>query len=236
MRNYVREVVTRYRDNPTIWAWELGNEYSLYADIPHAVRPKTHRSLGTPESRSENDELTFDMVRNAFIAFGAAVKEYDPNRLIVTGDSFPRLAAWHLERHKSWDHDSMEQFAEMLTKANPDPISGISLHAYEDDDQRFDEAMAVARKLNKPIFIGEFGAQHETDAQAAKCRRLVKAILDNGIPLAALWVFDHPAQKDFNITADNARAYQLDLIAEANRKLRTQAASKVPAGKGVRNQ
>ena len=30
----------------------------------------------------------------------------------------------------------MEQFAEMLTKANPDPISGISLHAYEDNDER----------------------------------------------------------------------------------------------------
>ena len=223
MRQYVREVVTRYRDNPTIWAWEFGNEYSLYADIPHRVRPKTHRSLGTPESRSKNDELTFDMVRKAFNAFGAAVKKYDPNRLVVTGDSFPRLAAWHLERHKSWEHDSVDQFKQMLIKANPDPINGISLHAYENDDQRFATAMEVARKLNKPIFIGEFGAQHETEAQAAKCRRLVKAIVDHGIPLAALWVFDHSDQKDFNIMPDNARAYQLDLIAEANRTLRKHA-------------
>ena len=36
--------------------------------------------------------------------------------------------------------------------------------------------------------------------------------------------FSITAQKDFNITADNGRAWQLDLIAEANRKLRTQAA------------
>ena len=117
----------------------------------------------------------------------------------------------------------MDQFKQMLIKANPDPINGISLHAYEDDDQRFAAAMEVARKLNKPIFIGEFGTQHTTDAQAAKCRRLIEAIVDNGIPLAALWVFDHPDQQDFNITADNARAYQLDLIAEANRTLRKHA-------------
>jgi hypothetical protein len=87
--------------------------------------------------------------------------------------------------------------------------------------------MAVARKLNKPIFIGEFGAQHETPEQNAKCRRLLKAIVEHEIPLAALWVFDHSHQKDFNVTADNVRAWQLELIAETNRAMRTQAASKI---------
>jgi hypothetical protein len=222
-------VVTRYRDNPTIWAWELGNEFSLHGDLPNAERgrPKTHRSLGTPDSRSARDDLTYEMIGKAFTAFATAVRKHDLHRLIFTGDSFPRLSAWHQEQEGSWKHDSMEQFAEMLTKANPDPISGISLHAYEDDDQRLDVAMAVARKLNKPVFVGEFGAQHETPEQSAKCRRLLKAIIDHKIPLAALWVFDHPHQKDFNVTADNGRAWQLDLIAEGNRKLRTQAASKV---------
>jgi hypothetical protein len=220
MRSYIGEVMARYQDNPIIWAWELGNEFSLYAEIPRGVKPKTHASLGTPATRSERDVLTYAMVRTTFAAFGTAIRQHDPHRLIFTGDSFPRLAAWHLEQSKSWEHDSMAQFREMLIKANPDPISGISLHAYEDDDQRFDEAMAVARELNKPIFIGEFGAQHETEAQAAKCRRLLKAIIEHDIPLAALWVFDYPKQNDFNITADNNRAWQLDLIAEANRQFR----------------
>jgi hypothetical protein len=41
-------------------------------------------------------------------------------------------------------------------------------------------------------------------------------------------VSDHSDQQaDFNVTADNGRAWQLDMIAEANRKLKTQAASKV---------
>ena len=37
MRDYVREVVTRYRDNPAVWLWEFGNEYALEASLPNAV-------------------------------------------------------------------------------------------------------------------------------------------------------------------------------------------------------
>ena len=145
------------------------------------------------------------------------MRKHDPHRLILTGDSFPRLSAWHMEQENSWTHDTPEQFKEMLTKANPNPINGISLHAYEDDDQRFGLAMEVARKLNKPLFIGEFGAQHNTPEQQAKFHRLLKALADHKIPLAALWVFDHPHQGEWNITSDNARAWQLDRISEANR-------------------
>ena len=123
---------------------------------PKHITPSAH-----PIPAARRDDLTYDMIGKAFTAFATAVRQHDPHRLIFTGDSFPRLSAWHQEQEGSWKHDSMEQFAEMLTKANPDPISGISLHAYEDDDQRLDVAMAV-RKLNKPIFVGEFGAQHET--------------------------------------------------------------------------
>ena len=39
--------------------------------------------------------------------------------------------------------------------------------------------MASTHKLNKPVFVGEFGAPHETPEQAAKCRRLLKAIIDH---------------------------------------------------------
>ncbi len=221
MRTYVQEVVTRYRDNPTIWAWELGNEYSLQANLPNAKehRPAVHPTLGTPETRSERDDLTFAIVRVAFAEFAKAVRAHDSKRLILTGDSFPRLSAWHQQHENKWTQDTPEQFAEMLTLANPDPVSGIALHAYENDDKRFPEAMAVARKLNKPLFVGEFGAQGETPEQAAKYRRLLKAIVDHEIPLAALWVFDLKSQQDFNVTADNARSWQLDSISEANKSL-----------------
>ena len=221
MRDYVREVVTRYRDNPAIWAWELGNEFSLVASLPNAKdhRPKLVPVLGTAETRSERDELSYADVRKVFVEFATAVREHDPHRLIFTGDSFLRPSAWHQEQQNSWTHDTMEQFAEMLAKANPDPISGIELHAYDGNERRFATAMKVARQLNKPIFVGEFGAPGETSEQAATCRRLLTAIVNHEIPLAALWVFDYSRQGNLNVTADNVRAWQLDLIADMNRKL-----------------
>jgi len=222
MRNYVREVVTRYRDNPAIWAWELGNEFSLKASLPNAKdhRPKVVFVLGTAEMRSERDELSYTDVRKVFVAFAAAVREHDPHRLIFTGDSFLRPSAWHQDQENRWARDTMEQFAEMFAKANPDPISGIELHAYDGNEQRFAKALEVARELNKPIFVGEFGVPGETPEQAATFRRLLTRIVDHDIPLAALWVFDYARQDDFNVSDDNARAWQLDPIADMNQKMR----------------
>lgn len=219
MREYVREVVTRYHGSRAIWAWELGNEFSLQADLPNA---KDHRArivpkLGTAESRSDRDDLSFAMVRVAFVEFAKAVRELDPERMVLTGDSFPRLSAWHQEHENKWTHDSKEQFQEMLAKANPDPISAISLHAYEDDDQRLGWVMEVSRKLGKPVFVGEFGAQGTTPEQATKFRRLLDAIDRHEVPLACLWVYDLKSQPDFTIVPGSARAWQLDAISEWNK-------------------
>ena len=218
MREYVREVVTRYKDSPALWAWEYGNEYSLAANLPNAKdhRAPVHPTLGTATSRSERDDLTFAMTRAAFTEFAKAVREHDAHRLIVTGDSFPRLSAWHQEHEGKWTHDTKAQFQEMLRKVNPDPVSGIGLHAYEDDDQRFAWALEVARELKKPVFVGEFGAQNATPAQVAKFHRLLKAITDSGIPLAALWVFELKQQPDFTVVPGGARAYQLEALRDWN--------------------
>jgi hypothetical protein len=223
MREYVREVVTRYRDNPAIWGWEFGNEYALAASLPNAKdhRPPVWPDLGTPGSRTERDDLTFAMVHQAFAAFAAEVRKYDSHRLVVTGDSILRPSAWHQEREGNWTSDTPEQFAEMLTMVNPTPISGISLHLYEDHDLgRLEQAVEAARKLNKPLFVGEFGAPGATPEAEAACRRQIKALHDHDVPLAALWVFDLSSQKDFSVTATNARAWQLELIDEANRAVR----------------
>jgi sugar phosphate isomerase/epimerase len=219
MREYVREVVTRYRDNPAIWAWEFGNEYALEASLPNAKehRPPVQPELGTPASRSERDELTFAMVRRAFAAFGNEVRKYDSHRLVETGDSFLRASAWHQEHEGQWTTDTPEEFAEMLTRGNPAPMSAISVHMYQDNEALMGQAVRVARQLGQPLFVGEWGAPGATPETEATCRRQLKAICDNDVCLAALWVFDLASQKDFSVTATNARAWQLDLIAQANR-------------------
>jgi hypothetical protein len=220
MRDYVREVVTRYRDNPAIWGWEFGNEYSLRASLPNANehRPPVLPELGTPATRTEHDDLTFAMVQAAFQSFATEVRKYDPDRLIVTGDSIPRSSAWHQDHEDTWTSDAPEQFAEMLARLNPAPVSAISLHLYENSDwQRLGQAVQVAHKLNKPLFLGEFGVPDAMPEAGDVFRRQIKAIRENDVPLSALWVFDLASQKEFSVTATNARSWQLDLVVEANR-------------------
>jgi hypothetical protein len=180
--------------------------------------------LGTPATRTEHDDLTFAMVQAAFQSFATEIRKYDANRLIVTGDSLLRSSAWHQNHEGTWTSDAPEEFAEMLAMVNPSPVNAISLHLYEDVQWRLlGQAVEVAHKLNKPLFLGEFGVTDATPEAQTVFRRQLKAIRDNDVPLAALWVFDLANQKEFSVTATNARSWQLDLITEANRALRATA-------------
>ncbi|MBV9867666.1 MAG: cellulase family glycosylhydrolase [Abitibacteriaceae bacterium] len=218
MRTYIKEVVTRYRNSPAIWGWEFGNEYNLGADLPNAAewRPPIHPELGTATSRSARDELTHDMIRTAFAAFAREVRKYDPYRIISTGNGFPRASAWHQRREKSWTKDTPEQYGEMLLGDNPDPISVISVHAYS-EDERIKPTLDIAIRAHRPLFIGEFGLPGpRTDATEKQFNQTLSIIEQTKVPLAALWVYDFGHQDDFNVTANNQRAYQLQSIAEAN--------------------
>jgi len=239
MRRYVREVVTRYKGSPAIWGWEFGNEYNLDADLPNAAehRPKIVPALGTPTTRSARDDLTHDLLAAAFKAFAAEVRTHDPRRIISTGNSLPRPSAWHQWKEKSWTQDTPEQFAERLRLDNPDPVDVVSVHVYGHavagkrfgrelrPDELLATTMGVARQAGKPLFVGEFGAW-AGEGRGGKPEReqfaeLLGSIERAGVPLAALWVYDFGGQgESWNVTATNARAYQLQAIAEANRRLR----------------
>ena len=86
------------------------------------------------------------------------------------------------------------------------------------------QAMAISRKLNKPVFVGEFGVPGDTIAAKLNFYKLLKSIEDNEISLAALWVFDFGTQPNYNVTTETGRSWQLEAIAEANKKLQNAAA------------
>lgn len=226
MRRYVEEMVGRYGRSPAIWAWEFGNEYNLAIDLPGGAshRPKIVPALGTPATRSERDELRLAHLEVALAAFGRAVRAADPNRLIMAGHSFPRPSAWHLVQERVWKKDEELQFAEILARQNPPPIDALSVHAYEEENLvRFAWLERAASRQGRPVFVGEFGvkaAVDENGAGRAEFARLLEAIRRAGFPLAALWVYDYARQPEWNVTAANARAWQLDAVAAANRAWR----------------
>jgi hypothetical protein len=226
MREYTRELVTRYVRSPAIWGWEFGNEYNLPADLPNAAehRPPVVPVLGTPARRTAEDDLTHTAIRIAFLEFALEVRKHDPQRIIISGNAFPRISAWHQTREKSWKQDTQEQFAEVLAADNPSPLNTLSVRAYDPttDLGRLDQAMAVARSVKKPLFVGEFGVPGVTTAKTkSDFARILIAIETNRIPLAALWVFDFDSQaKDWNVTVTNERSWQLEAIQQANERLR----------------
>jgi len=239
MRRYVEDVVMRYVDSPAVWAWEFGNEYSLAADLPNAGqhRPWIHPKLGTPDKRSADDDLTHDDIVAAVGEFAKTVRKFDPKRPITTGHSLPRPSAQHQRAELSWKHDTPEQFAANLLEVTPDPNNLVSVHVYPFEKKgRFGRegvayrevlelCMNTARGAGKALFVGEFGAPDtEEDGgpekARAECKEILAAIVDTGVPLAALWNYDLPSQEHFiNITPTNHRSYLLDELQKANAAL-----------------
>ncbi|HEX2973255.1 MAG TPA: cellulase family glycosylhydrolase [Tepidisphaeraceae bacterium] len=221
MRTYTRQIVTRYKDSPAIWGWEFGNEYNLDADLPNAKehRPPVVPAVGTPTTRSQRDELTHAMIRDAFADFASEVQRHDPHhRLIASGNAFPRPTAWHQMTEKSWGKDTPEQYEQMLLGDNPDPMNVISVHAYGEVDIK--PSLAIARKAKKPLFVGEFGVLGGDDAPSRVAfMNMLHWVETEPVPLAAVWAFDCPDTPEWNIRLDNPRAYQLQAIAAANRRL-----------------
>ncbi len=241
MRKYTREVVTRYQQSPAIWAWEFGNEFNLPADLPNADRhrPTVNVALGTPPTRSARDDITGETIVAAFREFATLVRQLDPHRPILSGNSAPRPFAWHNAHENSWSLDSREQFSEMLLRDNPDPMDMLTIHLYVSPDRtRFPDeaekdelirvAMATAKQARKPLFLGEFGASRGAwpDQAREPNKNLFHSIVDHGVPLAAFWVFGYPPQEgSFNIAPDNEGAYIFELIRAANRTMREAAPS-----------
>ncbi len=221
MRIYTRDVVTRYRDSPALWGWEFGNEYNLAADLPNAKEhlPAIVPQLGTPQTRSDRDILTHEIVRIALREFAREVRKHDPARMVCTGNSIPRPSAWHQMHEGTWTSDSPEQFVQMLAGDNPDPVDTISVHVYGSAADRLAEVLPAATKTNKPLFVGEFGAQGDSPKVRQQFQVLLDLVEKTKVPLATLWVFDYRGQTDWNVTADNGRSYQLEAIAQANRRM-----------------
>jgi hypothetical protein len=225
MREYTREMVTRYHNSPAIWAWELGNEYNLGADLPNAPehRPSVVPELGTPATRTAHDDLTHDAFRRALVEFAKEVRLHDPERLILSGNAFPRASAWHQQHYQNWDPDTADQFAEMIAADNPDPINSITVRLYESSDaNRIKQALMIGQKLKKPLFVGEFGVPGTPNEKSrVRFQEQLDLIERENIPFAALWAFDFSGQAaDWNVTTANARSEQLRAVSELNRRLR----------------
>lgn len=242
MRRYTREVVERYRGNEAVWAWEFGNEFINDADLPASagVNKWIVPDRGTPAVRTKADRLTSEACRDAYADFARVVRSIDPARPIMTGDTSPRVSAWHLARGLGWKRDSRAQWIETLLAANPDPVDTLSVHFYHprQDGSGYDGygvneqtlranlevAVEASRAAGKPLWLGEFGpglAEGDVDERRRQVGEFLDLIVDLRIPLSAYWVYDSP-NRDldvWNAVPGGANGFVFEMIAEANRRL-----------------
>lgn len=239
IRTYTQEIVTRYRNSPAIWAWEFGNEHMLQADIipdvnnPDFGRAQIVQKFGTPTQRSDRDRFKRTAIQTSYRIFADEVRKLDPRRMICSGDATPPENSYHRHFLKNWGTDTQQQWTQMLINDNSGGIDSISIHIYPlHDKSYFPEKSSLkelivlcndtAKKEGKPLFIGEFGASKELGAKKEKAYffEFLNIIEQQHIPLSAVWVYDFQNQdKDWNITADNDRAYMLEAIKEANTRI-----------------
>jgi hypothetical protein len=176
---YITEMVTLFKSEPAIVAWELGNELNLLVDLNLTEQqPSIAPGMGTPARRTQLDNFsTTDMI--SFVAWmGHAIQSLDTElrRPIGSGFATPRPSAWHLEQsyhspERDWTADTQAQFEGILEAIHPDPISVVTVHYYPGDGKRFgvqnpnstaalEIAGKKAKSLGKTFYVGEFGNEN----------------------------------------------------------------------------
>lgn len=128
----VERIVTAFRDEPNIFAWEIGNELKLDRADKH-----------NPNDPNPRIFINFNHV------IAARIKALDPYHLVTTGMK---------STHHAWLHTADLQ-NELYGSPN---IDFITIHSYEgkydiEGDRKVYEDAGVAQRLRKPFIVEEAG-------------------------------------------------------------------------------
>jgi hypothetical protein len=247
MRTYATELVSRYKDDPNVLMWELGNEYFLSADLDASRIPKAHgagaKHLGTRPVRTRDDNLTTAQLVAFYANMTAHLHAIDPNHLVSSGDSRPRPQSRSLRENypkQVWKQDSLADHMASLLQGQARPLDVISIHYYGNLDGSFPpgekpsrvgglsdqglelltEYARAATSAGMPLFVGELG-QHTPsiteDPEARFARAAIDLLEKGGGDLIAVWVWHFPPHPQYTISGSTYPAL-LKRISEFNRQ------------------
>ena len=246
---YLDETISRYKNRRTIILWEITNELTLMADIGDENRVYEGERMPTLKEVA----LFYDDVAKR-------IKATDPLRLVSNGGSNMREEQWHLYQRKGWVLDTFaEQFKcfEMLFAKSA--VDVIDIHSYPNNRRGYviigehgkemllnDKGyMAMARRLGKPLMIGELGLKPaaKTDLQTWKAtpgyfksyadaavakpwvEQTLNSVIEAGVQLTYWWCY----QSDRHEDQIDPQRYDIDLehnpellksFIEANKRLK----------------
>ena len=228
METYIRELYERYKNCPSFWGWEFGNEYNLWAERNILATESIMAVYGHPTSQDtinpvyrDNtlDRMDMTMLRQLTSNFYTAVRKVDANRMVTNGFSLrldPSNSSYGLpERqidHEMVDVASIHYYGHTDNGANPGVL--------------YDAATDTA-SWGQPLFVGEFGVNESADLNEVHdggyasvqeaITDMVNDMVSNGVTFACAWVYDFSERnKGHEIRTDNNRSYVLDVLSDAN--------------------
>jgi hypothetical protein len=241
MHRYAREIVSRYKTDTNVLAWEIGNEYSTMADLNWAGMPEAGGAgvadIGTRPKRVFEDSMTADMLRDFMQEMAVFIKSIDPNHLVTTGDAHPREHSWSLRESfpdTVWKKDTLRQFLSSLLASQPEPFDVMSIHHYGNlaatDGEPSIQGLSMhslgflkalvqcIHASRSPVFVGELGSVNPSLREDTEARHLQAALdwLDSeGVSLVAIWAWYFPWQPENTITSES-HPLLIKRIAELN--------------------
>ena len=240
-RQYVREFVTRYKNDPIVLMWELENEAFLKADVNMKGRRAPPRGVYAPgttgirETYAQEDSLRFETLVKLYKDMTAFIKDIDPNHLVTSGDSGVREES-QCRRETfpkfKWRNDTVREHGANLVESQPKPLDVFSLHMYGNSAGKrkvanlphLDFLRMRVRAMHgaaRPAFLGELGQRDphfQADPEARWTRAAIDLLDQEGVALIALWAWHFPWQdKDYNIPNGTAQPLLMRRVAAFNR-------------------
>ena len=198
-KKYTHDIVTRYKDSPALWGWEIGNEYNLDADIFKMLEGITHlptgAQFGSPEKRTLEDWVTTENIKSFYTEISTEIRKHDPNRIIINGDADYRNFQFNIYKNDTMAQDTQDELKAAIKIFSPAEINVLSIHIYELEQERFgkkatfEELLEIYKNystdMKKVLYLGEFGAKTEE-----LMKRQFDAIKKLDIQLSSPWNYN----------------------------------------------
>lgn len=231
---YTTAFVSRYRDDPTVLAWELVNEGMLHADVEMNGRPLLPAGVYPPGATVRpvgelGDSLNWADYLRLYREHAARIKALDPNHLVTSGDAHVRPEC--TSRRETFPNfrfrvDTLREWLGNNLLSQPEPLDLFSYHAYGrrgalapepnwglSSTELLRAQVRAVHAAGVPILIGEYGTSPNNQAEPAGewMREGLDMLEAEGVSLVALWVWHFRWQPEFTL----ASATHPELVARA---------------------
>ena len=218
MLGYTSDIVNTLKDHKCVAMWEFGNEFSLAADIQMAGYAAIPASA----------------VSTAYKGFADLIKTLDPHgRVIASGNSIMRNSQYHQMTQASWTTDSYAEYVEMCGILNPDPMTGMSEHIYEDArvfsdkgtvnrSEQIAYAKQAAAELGKVYYVGEFTGPRTAEGDSLMVRKHFISYYAQRVQISLMWNYALKGDIEWSFKADTPYgSMAFNLMREYNERFKT---------------